>query len=210
MTSISKFYSSYNPCAGDKKVKVADGSFSAIARMGNVRISSSINLSKVLHVPNLSCNLASVSKLTKELQCCVKFYPSYCVFQDLASGKMIGSAREEDGLYIFDEGTKLNKQGQENACLQTVSLSCNNEVYLMHYRLGHRSFYYLKKLFPQLFHNKNPSSFHCDVCALAKHHKSSYIPHSYKPTSPFTLVHSDIWGASRVSTLKGQRWFITI
>ncbi|CAH9070155.1 unnamed protein product [Cuscuta europaea] len=29
---------------------------------------------------------------------------------DLASGKMIGSAREEDGLYIFDEGTQLNKQ----------------------------------------------------------------------------------------------------
>ncbi|CAH9115619.1 unnamed protein product [Cuscuta europaea] len=31
--------------------------------------------------------------------------------EDLTSGKMNGSAREEDGLYVFDEGTKLNKQG---------------------------------------------------------------------------------------------------
>ncbi|CAH9109706.1 unnamed protein product [Cuscuta europaea] len=30
---------------------------------------------------------------------------------DLASGRMIGSAREEDGLYNFDEETQLNKQG---------------------------------------------------------------------------------------------------
>ena len=52
--------------------------------------------------------------------------------------------------------------------------------------------------------------FHCDRCAFAKHHRNSYIPHNYKPTSPFTLVHSDIWGASRVSTLKGKRWFVTI
>ncbi|CAH9070987.1 unnamed protein product [Cuscuta europaea] len=130
--------------------------------------------------------------------------------KDLASGKMIGSAREEDGLYTFDEGTQLNKQGQEKTCLQTVFFPCNNEVYLMHYRLGHPSFSYLKMLFPKLFLNKNPSSFHCDMCALAKHHRSSYIPHSYKPTSPFTIVHTDIWGASRVSTLKGKRWFVTI
>ena len=77
---------------------MADGTFSAIAGIGNIKISSSTDLSKVLHVPNLYCNLASVSKLNKELQCCAKFYPSYCIFQDLASGKTIGSAREEDGL----------------------------------------------------------------------------------------------------------------
>ncbi|CAH9126355.1 unnamed protein product [Cuscuta epithymum] len=129
---------------------------------------------------------------------------------DLASGKMIGSAREEDGLYIFDKGTESNKQGQRTTCLQTITFPSDKELYLIHYRLGHPSFHYLKKLFPQLFHNKNVSQFHCDMCTLAKHHKNSYLPHSYKPTSPFTLVHSDIWGASRIPTLKGKRWFVTI
>ncbi|CAH9114382.1 unnamed protein product [Cuscuta europaea] len=32
-------------------------------------------------------------------------------WQDLASGKMIGSAKEEDGLYIFDGETQSNKKG---------------------------------------------------------------------------------------------------
>lgn len=80
----------------------------------------------------------------------------------------------------------------------------------MHFRLGHPSFHYLKKLFPKLFINKDPSSFHCDISALAKHHKSTYSPRVYTPTTPFALIHSDIWGASRVSTLNGKKWFVTL
>ena len=29
------------------------------------------------------------------------------------------------------------------------------------------------------------------------------------PSKPFSLVHSDIWGPSRVKTASGSRWFIT-
>ena len=65
-------------------------------------------------------------------------------------------------------------------------------------------------LFPDLFMNKNISSFHCDICALAKHHKNSYPPRAYKPTTLFFLIHSDIWGASRVPTCSGKRWFLTL
>ncbi|CAH9050772.1 unnamed protein product [Cuscuta europaea] len=129
--------------------------------------------------------------------------------QDLASGKMIGSAKE-DGLYIFDGETQSNKRGPRNACFQTVSFSNNKDLYLLHYKLGHPSFYYLKRMFPQLFLNKDASLFNCDMCALAKHHRNTYLPQSYKLTSPFTLVHSDIWGPSRIPTLKGKRWFVTI
>ncbi|KAL3532166.1 hypothetical protein ACH5RR_005687 [Cinchona calisaya] len=42
-----------------KKIKLADGSFSAIAGIGTIEISPSIVLHDVLHVPNLSCNLVS-------------------------------------------------------------------------------------------------------------------------------------------------------
>ncbi|CAH9107930.1 unnamed protein product [Cuscuta europaea] len=87
MTYIPKFFSSYQPCAGDKKVRVEDGSFSAIAGMGNIKISSSINLSKVLHVPKLSCNLISISKITKDLQCCVKFFPLIAFFRIWHQGR---------------------------------------------------------------------------------------------------------------------------
>ena len=31
----------------------------------------------------------------------------------------------------------------------------------------------------------------------------------YMPSKPFSLIHSDIWGPSRVRNISGTRWFIT-
>ena len=58
-----------------------------------------LTLKSVLYVFDLKCNLLSVSKLTKEKGCLVTFFQSYCVFQYLFSGKMIGSTKEKGGLY---------------------------------------------------------------------------------------------------------------
>lgn len=61
-----------------------------------------------------------------------------------------------------------------------------------HYRLGHPSFVYLSKLFPLLFMNKNPLSFQCEICQMAKHTRTVYSHIPYTPSKPFALVHSDI------------------
>ena len=66
MTSLSHLFKSYSPCSGNKKIRVANGSFSPIAGKRAVRLSEKIELKSVLHVPNLSCNLFSVSKLSKD------------------------------------------------------------------------------------------------------------------------------------------------
>ncbi|KAL4385254.1 hypothetical protein GQ457_15G005290 [Hibiscus cannabinus] len=79
---------------------------------------------------------------------------------------------------------------------------------LWHKRLGHPSFIYLSKLQPSLFVNKNPNSFHCDVCSMAKHTRKPYFPSTYKSSHPFSLVHSDIWGPSRVQNADHSKWFI--
>ena len=209
MTSCSSFFYSYKPCAGNNKIRIADGSLSAIAGIGDVKLSNNLTLFNVLHVPKLSCNLISVSKLTATLNCTANFFSSYCLFQNPALGTMIGSARECGGLYVLDEGTFMNKGAQQSSCLQVASDFKNDEIYLWHFRLGHANFHYLKYLFPILFRNKNPSSFQCEICVLSKHHRSTYSPHVYTPSQPFALVHSDLWGPSRVSTCKGKRWFIT-
>ncbi|KAK2402482.1 hypothetical protein QL285_051997 [Trifolium repens] len=106
MTGDSTMFSSYSPCAGNHKIKVADGFFSAIAGKGSVVLSPSLTLKDVLHVPNLSCSLMSVSKLAQEKNCQTNFFHTHCVFQDLNSGKMIGSAKESGGLYYFDIGSE--------------------------------------------------------------------------------------------------------
>ena len=105
MTNSSHFFTSYTTCSGNLKICIADGSLSPIAGKGSITISNDLTLKSVLHVPKLLCNLLSVSKLTKDSNCLVKFYDSYCEFQDHHSKKMIGSARMVDGLYYFDDST---------------------------------------------------------------------------------------------------------
>ncbi|RDY13278.1 hypothetical protein CR513_01831, partial [Mucuna pruriens] len=49
MIGCSKMFSSYNPCASNKKVKIADGSLSTIARIEIIKLTSLITLHNVLH-----------------------------------------------------------------------------------------------------------------------------------------------------------------
>ena len=79
---------------------------------------------------------------------------------------------------------------------------------LWHYHLGHPNFLYLSKMFPSLFSNKNPNSFCCEICQFAKHTRNSYSRLTYKPSKPFSLIHSDVWGPSHFNTLTEKRWFI--
>ncbi|KAL6323676.1 hypothetical protein AAG906_002143 [Vitis piasezkii] len=84
-----------------------------------------------------------------------------------------------------------------------------SEIWLWHRRLGHASFGYLKKLFPSLFAKSDISGFRCDICELAKSHRASFPLILNKSPSPFMVIHSDVWGPSKVPTLSGLRWFVT-
>ncbi|KAK3018888.1 hypothetical protein RJ639_002840 [Escallonia herrerae] len=97
---------------GNKKIKIADGSLSLIAGTGSIVLSPSIILHDVLHVPKLSCNLLSISKLTNDLKCQANFYSSRCEFQEMVPKRMIGSVRASGGLYFFEDGTNSGKHVQ--------------------------------------------------------------------------------------------------
>ncbi|GMI70512.1 hypothetical protein HRI_000720500 [Hibiscus trionum] len=90
-----------------------------------------------------------------------------------------------------------------------LSTSKEDSVMLWHRRLGHPNLIYLKKLFPLLFLNKKISSLNCEVCQLSKHTRVPYPLKPYVQSQPFSLIHSDLWGASRVKNITGARWFIT-
>ena len=99
MTGCAHLFSSYTPNSGQFKVRIADGSLSPIARIGTIKINSTLVLKSVLYVPNLSCNLLYVSKMSKDCDCKVIFSQDHCEFQDRSSGKRIGNASEHGGLY---------------------------------------------------------------------------------------------------------------
>jgi len=190
-----------------KKIRIADGSFSSIAGKGLIQLTAKINLHSVLHVPNLTCNLLSVSKLCQDSNCRVTFFESHCEFQDQNLGTMIGRARMIDGLYYFDEISSGNKKAQGFS--STSSIPVQDTIMLWHLRLGHPSFAYMKRLFPELFKGMDCSSFQCESCILAKNHCSTYLPKPYQASKPFYIIHSDVWGPSKISTLSGKKWYVT-
>ncbi|KAH0680291.1 hypothetical protein KY284_021376 [Solanum tuberosum] len=79
-------------------VHLPDGSKTFISHIGQCRLPQGV-IQNVLHVPDFEYNLLSVSKLIRELQCCMTFYPDYCLLQDLHTGKVKGIGRLEGGLY---------------------------------------------------------------------------------------------------------------
>ena len=121
---------------------------------------------------------------------------------------MIGSARIQDGLYYFDEKGFQNKQIQSFVG-NVSSFSVYEKIMLWHHRLGHPSFFYLKHLFPGLFRKVDCNLLHCESCALSKSHWMSYEIQDYFPSSPFYMIHSHVWGLSKIYTLNGKRWFAT-
>ena len=109
-------------------------------------------------------------------------------------GKTIGSSKERESLYYFDE-TDMCGQCSPTVC-NSASRPRENELLLWHKMMGHPSFQYLQHLFPSLCSNKTSWDFQCEVYELVKHHRASFPKSKYKPSIPFTLIHSDLWGPS--------------
>ena len=66
-----------------------------------------------------------------------------------------------------------------------------------------------KFFFPSLFANSDISGFSCDIYELAKSHRASFQLILNKSPLLFMVIHSDVWGPSKVPTLSGSHWFVT-
>ena len=177
--------------------------------LGSVQVTPTMLLTSVLHVPNLDCNLLSISKLTRDLKCVTKIFPTLCEFQDTDSGTTIGSAELCSGLYLLNGVSNASSSPVHPHSGFSSRVNNESEIMLWHFRLGHPNFVYLAKLFPALFVNKDVHSFQCEICQLAKHTRTSFPRLLYRSSRPFALIHSDIWGPSRVTTITGTKWFVS-
>jgi len=136
----------------------------------------------------------------------VTFFKNCCIFQDLTSGRKIGSAEMRWGLY---QTSRADYSSVFRSFISSsLSMVSNSDLLLWHQHLGHPSLDYLRCLYPSFSSNKI-QDFICEHCILAKQTKTSHPNHAYNPSKPFHFVHSDIWGPSRTSNLTNTRWFIT-
>ena len=119
----------------------------------SVRLSGTITLIHVLYVPNLSCNLLSVSQLNDNLQTIVQFNSFMCAIQDQAK-KLIGMGVRRDGLFYF---SKLDVMPSVSA------VEASSTLKLWHRRMGH-PFERVVKLLPHVSNNKSSLNNGCEVC----------------------------------------------
>lgn len=206
MTPSSQLFHTYNPCSDNRKILVANGSLVAVAGIGTIHLSPKITLHDVLHVPHLSTNLISIRKLTHNLQCYAVFHPNCCVLQEQGTGRKIGHAKEMGGLYYFE----TCRSPMRTSPTSFLTASNKNTIWLYHLRLGHPSFRVVQSMFPHLFRDLDVSTLHCDVCELAKHTRVPFPTSNKRSTSPFHLIHSDIWGPSSTPNISGARWFVSL
>lgn len=111
-------FSSYSPSTSNKKVTIVDDSLSIITRIGTFKLTPFLTLHDVLHVPNFSCKLLSINKITSDHICQANLYSFYCEFQEPPSSRMIDNAKKRvrgNGLYYL-EGLYLSRQCQ-STCL---------------------------------------------------------------------------------------------
>ncbi|KAL0537023.1 hypothetical protein IC582_025991 [Cucumis melo] len=172
-SGFSEHFVTYTSCAGNEKIRIADGSLAPIAGKGQIVLFDGFSLQNVLHVPKLSYNLLSISKITCELHCKATFLPESVCFQDLNSGRTIGSARHSRGLYILNDDT-FGSSISTTSLLSSYFSTSEHDFMLWHFRLGHPNFTYMKYLFPYLFLKIDVSSLSCDVCIRAKQHRISF------------------------------------
>jgi len=130
---------------------------------GSIVLSKELKLENCLYVPVLSSKLLSISEVTKELNCVVLMFPTFCLFQDILTKEIIGHGAESGGLYYVDEVAK-----KRHAMLAHEKVT--RQLWLWHRCLGHHSFGYLKILFRSLF-TSNTEPIKCETCIRANNHR---------------------------------------
>jgi hypothetical protein len=146
-------------------VGLPNGEQAVATHEGIVILEKGLQLSNVLYVPGLNCNLISVSQLIDDMDCVLQFTNSVCIMQDRTSRTLIGVGERRDGLYYF-RGIR-----HEKVC----KVGDMSMLHLWHKRMGHPSMK-ISQLISNVgsknnvFENKA-----CDVCQRAKQTRDSFL-----------------------------------
>ncbi|XP_019236310.1 PREDICTED: uncharacterized protein LOC109216595 [Nicotiana attenuata] len=177
------------PDSSKGNVNLPNGKTVPIICKGIYKLTDHDVIHDVLCVPDFKYNLLSVSKLTKELQCSVNFFPTFCVFQDLYTGKVKGIGKEKGGLYLLiPKGSNRNKMAQRISSCLLEGMQADFTTWYR--RLGHVPVKVMKQL--DFLKDKKFSDCelnNCTVCPLARQTRKPFPLSSNRAEDIFHLIH---------------------
>ena len=188
-------------------VTFGDNSKGKILGKGDIGNSLSPIIENVLFVDNLKHNLLSISQLCDKGYRVI-FESSKCLIEDPCSKEIIFSGERKDNVYTID----VEKFSNQNKCFSVLK----DDSWLWHRRLGHASMSTISKLskknlvdgLPNIIFEKDKI---CDACQFGKQVKSSFHSKNFISTSrPLQLLHMDLFGPSRTTSLGGKHYAFVI
>ncbi|PKU70375.1 Retrovirus-related Pol polyprotein from transposon TNT 1-94 [Dendrobium catenatum] len=132
MTNTIDNLDAYNVYKGTDSVTIGDGRSVPIAHTGSRLLptpASKLNLSRLLHIPNLSYNLLSISNLVKDNPISIIFDETGFVFKDRTTNKVILTGPCSNGLY------KIASQPPQHTSTAFTATAATSVDW--HCRLGH-------------------------------------------------------------------------
>ncbi|PKU81836.1 Retrovirus-related Pol polyprotein from transposon TNT 1-94 [Dendrobium catenatum] len=190
---------------GSDSVSTANGSTMPIHNYGQGLLPlpntpRKLYLCNLLHVPKLTHNLLSVSKLTQDNSVSITFDANGFYVKDLQDHQLLLHGRLHNGVYQLHMAPDNKFQA-----LHTNTISQTT----WHARLGHPNTQILNSLIPCIPNMKHVASdFHCISCHIAKSHKQKFNKRLTTSTKPFDVIHSDVWGPVPQSGTTTFRYYI--
>lgn len=147
-----------------------------------------------------------LSKLRRALTCDLLITLDICFLFDKDKNLKIGFVEELNGLYHIKLTCKIN---YSQKTLVEAFRADSQKVFVLHQRLGHPSLKTMHILFLDVCKNIYDNVLLCERCEMAKHKSTISLPSRILTSSPFKLVHRDVWGPSPIVGISGVHWFIT-
>jgi transposase InsO family protein len=188
--------------ANSTKVRVGNGNYIAVKGKGTIAISTYSGtklISDVLYVPEIDQNLLSVGQLI-ERGYKVLFENESCLIKD-SDGKDIFKVK------MRGKSFALNPLEEEQIAFQMKE----NVTDLWHKRLGHYHHQGLLQLKSKEMANDIPELddhiSNCKACQFGKQSRKPFPKTTWRATKKLQLIHTDIAGPQRTSSLNGSLYY---
>ena len=189
------------------RVTFGDNTKGKIIGVGDVGNGTSPLIENVFLVDNLKHNLLSISQLCDKGYRVI-FESSKCLIENVCNNEVVFFGDRSENVYTI----YIEKLTCKNQCLSAL----NDDSWLWHRRLGHASMHLLSKLskkevvrgLPNLPFQKDKI---CDACQFGKQVRSSFKSIlEISTTRPLQLLHMDLFGPSRTTSLGGKHYAFVI
>ncbi|KAJ4720471.1 Retrovirus-related Pol polyprotein from transposon TNT 1-94 [Melia azedarach] len=227
---------------GNDQLAVGNGNKLLISHIGHSllptfhpQMTKHLHLNHILHVPGITKNLISISKLISDNNINILFDKHLCLIKDKPQGRTLLQGVARGGLYqlqfcppshissfcsivyplseetIHNSPESMLSYSSNTSKSVSKTISVNDDWDVWHRRLGHPHFLSLKKSLSgctSLKLNENSKFSFCNACQFGKLHRLTFKGSETKTTEPLQVIHADLWGPAPILSNQGFRYYI--